>query len=310
MRERRPRVGELVQIDGSPHDWFEGRAPKCTLIVFIDDATSRLLDLQFYPSETTQAYMSSLKRYFKRYGRPVALYSDRHSIFTVNTKDAQSGEQLTQFGRALKTLDIEGVQANSPQAKGRVERANQTLQDRLIKEMRLVGVGSMEEGNAFLQQYMEKHNDKFAIKPASEDDAHRTVVHNEQELDLIFSIHYKRKLSKDLSLQYNNTVYQLKIKGIGYAMRGAMMTVCESFDGTVTLLYKGKEQPYTTYKRGEKPQPVADDKTINQIVDQTIIKQAADHKPGPDHPWRKLCLPAKQNRTVLSGAKPDISTLR
>jgi len=310
MRERRPRVGELVQIDGSPHDWFEGRAPKCTLIVFIDDATSRLLDLQFYPSETTQAYMSSLRCYFKRYGRPVALYSDRHSIFTVNIKDAQSGEQLTQFGRALKTLDIEGIQANSPQAKGRVERANQTLQDRLVKEMRLAGVNSMEEGNAFLQQYMEKHNRKFAVKPASDDDAHRPVAHNEQELDLIFSIHHKRKLSKDLSLQFNNIVYQLQIKGIGYAMRGAMMTVCESFDGAVTLIYKGKRQPYSTYKRGEKPQPVADDKTINQIVDQAISKQAADHKPGPDHPWRKPCLPTKQNRTFLSGAKADISTLR
>mgnify|MGYP000019396466 CR=1 FL=1 len=310
MRERRPRVGELVQIDGSPHDWFEGRAPKCALIVFIDDATSQLLDLQFYPSETTQAYMSSLRRYLNRYGRPVALYSDRHSIFTVNTEDAQSGDLLTQFGRALKTLDIEGIQANSPQAKGRVERANQTLQNRLIKEMRLAGVGSMEEGNAFLAAYMEKHNRKFAIKPASDEDAHRTVVHNEQALDLIFSIHHKRKLSKDLSLQYNNIVYQLQIKGIGYAMRGVIMTVCESFDGTVTLLYKGKDQQYATYKRGEKPQPVADGKTINKIVDHAIIKQTTAHTPRPDHPWRKPFLPTKQNRTFLSGAKPDISTLR
>lgn len=163
MRERRPCVGELVQIDGSPHDWFEGRAAKCTLIVFIDDATSQLLDLQFSPSETTEAYMTSLRRYLKRYGRPVALYSDRHSVFTVNMKDTQSGEQLTQFGRALKTLDIEGIQANSPQAKGRVERANQTLQDRLIKEMRLAGINNMEEGNAFLLEYMKKHNQKFAV---------------------------------------------------------------------------------------------------------------------------------------------------
>jgi len=310
MRERRPCVGELVQIDGSPHDWFEGRAPKCTLIVFIDDATSRLLDLQFYPAETTQAYMSSLRRYLKYYGRPVALYSDRHSVFTVNTEDAKSGEQLTQFGRALKTLDIESIPANSPQAKGRVERANQTLQDRLIKEMRLAGIDSMTEGNAFLEQYMEKHNRKFAVSPADNTDAHRLVLHGEQELELIFSIHRKRKLSKNLSLQYNNIVYQLKIKGIGYAMRGAMVTVCESFDGTVTLLYNGKEQQYTTYKRGEKPQPVADGKTINQAVDQAIINQKQAHKPRPDHPWRKPCLPESQKRTFLSGAKADISTLR
>lgn len=309
MRDRRPRVGELVQIDGSPHDWFEGRAPKCTLIVFIDDATSQLLDLQFYPAETTQAYMASLRRYLKRYGRPVALYSDRHSVFTVNKEDAVSGEQLTQFGRALKTLDIEGIPANSPQAKGRVERANQTLQDRLIKEMRLAGVSNMEEGNALLSAYMEKHNSKFAVKPASDEDAHRPLLHRDNELDLIFSIHHRRKLSKNLSLQYNNTVYHIHIKGIGYAMRGATVTVCESFDGTVTLLCNGKEQPYTTYKRGEKPQPVADDKTINQAVDQAIIKQKAERKPRLDHPWRKRLLPVKQKRTLLSGTKPDISTL-
>ncbi len=310
MRERRPRVGELVQIDGSPHDWFEGRAPKCTLIVFIDDATSRLLDLQFYPAETTQAYMESLQRYLKYYGRPVALYSDRHGVFKVNARDAWSGEQLTQFGRALKTLDIESIPANSPQAKGRVERANKTLQDRLFKEMRLVGINSMEEGNAFLEKYMEMHNQKYAVQPADQLDAHRPVLHDDQEQGLIFSIHHKRKLSRNLSLQYNNIVYQLKIKGIGYAMRGAMITVCESFDGTVTLLYNGKEQPYTTYKRGEKPQPVADEKTISQAVDQAIIKQKNNYKPKPDHPWRKPFLQKTKKRTVLSGTKADISTLR
>jgi len=312
MRERRPRVGELVQIDGSPHDWFEGRAAKCTLIVFIDDASSRLLDLQFHPTETTQAYMDSLKRYLKRYGRPVALYSDRHSIFKVNVADATSGEQITQFGRALKTLDVESISANSPQAKGRVERANQTLQDRLIKEMRLAGISSMAEGNAFLEQYMQHHNRKFAVQPASGDDAHRGVLHDERELDLIFSIHHKRKLTKDLNLQYHNTVYQLKVKGIGYAMRGASVTVCESFDGKVMLLYKGKEQQYETYKRGEKPQPVANEKTINQAVDQVIKKQKSrsKYKPSITHPWRKSILPKTQKRTFLSGAKPDISTLR
>jgi len=301
MRERRPRIGELVQIDGSPYDWFEGRTAKCTLIVFIDDASSRLLDLQFHPTETTQAYMDSLKRYIKRYGRPVALYSDRHSIFKVNAEDAISGEQITQFGGALKTLDIESIPANSPQAKGRVERANQTLQDRLIKEMRLVGISSMAEGKALLEQYMQQHNRKFAVQPASNDDAHRSVLHDEREIDLIFSIHHKRKLTKGLNLQYNNTVYQLKIKGIGYAMRGAAITVCESFDGKVTLLYKGKEQQYKTYSRGEKPQPVVNEKTINQAVDQVIKKQKSrsKYKPSITHPWRKPILPKTQKRTFL-----------
>ncbi len=303
MRERRPRIGELVQIDGSPHDWFEGRAPKCTLIVFIDDATGQLLDLQFSPSETTEGYMTGLRRYLKRYGRPVALYSDRHSVFTVNREDATSGEQITQFGRVLKTLDIEGITANSPQAKGRVERANQTLQDRLIKEMRLEGISGMEEGNAFLMQYMKTHNDKFAVQPVSDEDAHRPVLHNEEELDLIFSIHSKRKLSKNLSLQYNNTLYQLKIKGIGYAMRGATVTICEDFDGNITLLYQSKSLDFSIHKRGEKLRPMTDDKNINQAVEESIQAQQnrSNYKPSIDHPWRKSMVSNQQKRSFLSG---------
>jgi len=308
-RERRPRMGELIQIDGTPHDWFEGKAAKCTLMVFIDDATSKLLDLQFYPTEGTQAYMEGLRRYIKAYGRPVALYSDRHSSLTVNTVDAQSGEQLTQFGRALKTLDIEHIKANSPQAKGRVERANLTLQDRLLKEMRLEGISNIEEGNAFLATYMEKHNQKFAVLPAFEEEANRPVLHSEEELNLIFSKHHKRKLSKNLALQYNNTIYQVNIKGIGYAMRGSTITICEAFDGSVSLLYKGKSLQYTTFKRGDKiPEPVSE-KSINQTVNQAIIKQTkrVNYKPKPDHPWRKS---TTQKRIILSGAKADISTLR
>ncbi|MDQ6980761.1 MAG: ISNCY family transposase [Ghiorsea sp.] len=308
VRERRPRMGELIQVDGTPHDWFEGKAAKCTLMVFIDDATSKLVDLQFYPTEGTQAYMEGLRRYIKAYGRPVAIYSDRHSSLTVNTVDAASGEQLTQFGRALKTLDIEHIKANSPQAKGRVERANLTLQDRLLKEMRLEGTSNIEEGNAFLATYMEKHNQKFAVVPASSEDADRPVLHSEEELDLIFSKHSKRKLSKNLALQYNNTTYQVNIKGIGYAMRGATVTICETFDGKVTLLYKGKPLQYTTFKRGDKIPKVVSEKSINQAVDQAMIKQSqrCNHKPKPDHLWRK---PIPQKRTFLPGAKEDISTL-
>jgi len=311
MRERRPCFGEMIQIDGSPHDWFEGRTAKCTLIVFIDDATSRLLEMRFFPSETTEAYMSCLKCYLARFGRPVSFYSDKHSVFRINQEDAESGEQLTQFGRALKTLDIEAIHANTPQAKGRVERANQTLQDRLIKEMRLAGISSMEEGNAFLASYMEKHNHKFAVEPASDADAHRPVLHDQQELDLILSIHSKRKLSKNLTLQYNNILYQVKIKGIGYAMRGASVTVCEEFNGNITLLYKGKTLIYETWKRGETPPAIKDSKEVNQAVEQAIRQQTQRKtwKPAPDHPWRQLTIGHSQKRTFLSGIKPDISTL-
>jgi hypothetical protein len=311
MRERRPYFGELIQIDGSPHDWFEGRVPKCTLIVFIDDATSRLLALRFVPSETTEAYMTCLKRSLEQYGRPVSFYSDKHSIFRINQEDAASGEHLTQFGRVLKTLDIEAIHANSPQAKGRVERANQTLQDRLIKEMRLAGISSMEAGNAFLASYMNTHNRKFAVEPASDVDAHRSVLHNQQELDCILSIHSGRKLSKNLTLQYNNTLYQVKIKGIGYAMRGAAVTVCEDFQRNVTLLYNGKALTYETWKRGEKPPAIRDAKEINQAVMQAIQSQAQhkNWKPAPDHPWRKPLRRQTNKRNILSGRKPEISTL-
>ena len=128
-RERRPRFGELVQIDGSPHDWFEGRGPRCTLIVFVDDATSRLTALRFAPAETTKAYLGALKAHVLTHGLPLAFYSDRHGIFRVNAKEAASGDGLTEFGRVAERLRIELIQASTPQAKGRVERANQTLQD-------------------------------------------------------------------------------------------------------------------------------------------------------------------------------------
>ncbi|EED5060701.1 ISNCY family transposase, partial [Salmonella enterica subsp. enterica serovar Enteritidis] len=140
-RQRRPCYGELIQIDGSPHHWFEDRGPRCTLIVFIDDATSALMGLRFAPAETTQAYMETLGKYVTQHGIPLALYSDKHSIFRVNNPDREG--ELTQFTRAIKTLGIEPIHANTPQAKGRVERANQTLQDRLVKELRLQNISDI-----------------------------------------------------------------------------------------------------------------------------------------------------------------------
>lgn len=309
MRPRRPRTGELIQIDGSPHDWFEGRAPECTLIVFIDDASSRLMEMRFVPSETTEAYMGCLERYLARFGRPVSFYSDKHGVFRVNQEDAESGEQLTQFGRALKTLDIGIIFANTPQAKGRVERANQTLQDRLVKEMRLAGISSIEEGNAFLEAWMEKHNHQFAVQPACDDDAHRPVLHSARELELILSIHSRRKLSKNLTLQYNNALYQIRVSGVGYALRGATVTVCEDFTGKVTILYNGRALAWEIYRRGESPPPVVDSKQLNKTVDQTIRQQNKSKawKPKPDHPWRKPLI--SQKRKCLSSSKEEISTL-
>src|SRR3979490_2168772 len=162
-RHRREHFGELIQIDGSDHRWFEDRGAACTLLVLIDDATSRLMQLRFVPSESTDSYFEALQGYLHAHGCPVAFYSDKHTVFRVNRPDAKGGSGMTQFGRALAELNIEILCANSSQAKGRVERANRTLQDRLVKELRLAGICDMAAGNVFLPAFLEHFNGRFAV---------------------------------------------------------------------------------------------------------------------------------------------------
>lgn len=302
MRDRRSRFGELVQIDGSPHNWFEGRSEPCTLLVFIDDATSRLLYLRFVAAETTQAYMEALQSYLHTHGRPVSFYSDRHSIFRINTEEPGTGNGLTQFGRALDTFDIEGIHARTPQAKGRVERANQTLQDRLIKEMRLRNLRNMAEGNAFVAEYMQMHNGRFTVTPRSAENAHRKVLHNEREIELILAHQKQRKLSKNLICQYENTLYQIISPRQKYTLRNARVTVCELSTGAVVILYKGKELSYTTFEKGERPAAVEDEKSIHQRVDAACKAQTRRKKwkPPPDHPWRKTVVSSRSPASIAS----------
>ena len=287
-RVRRPARGELVQIDGSPHAWFEDRAAPCTLIVFIDDATGELLALRFVPAETTQAYMQTLQGYLAAHGRPVALYSDKHSIFRVNHPE-RDGE-LTQFSRALKTLDIEAIHANTPQAKGRVERANQTLQDRLVKELRLQGVSDMDTANAFLPAFIRAYNARFAIAPRCDVDAHRDVLHDTEELALILSLHNTRRLSKNLTVQFQRREYQLRGQGQGYRLRGAAVTVSQAFDGRITILHKGRVMPYRLLAEGQTPAALDDEKSVHLTVDQAKARQATQprRKPAVDHPWNRF----------------------
>jgi transposase len=275
-RERRAQYGELVQIDGSPHAWFEGRGPKCCALVFIDDATSRILHLRFEPTETTFGYFRCIESYVKSYGLPGAFYSDKHSIFFVSHGDKISGlKGVTQFKRAMDALKIQLICAHSPQAKGRVERANETLQDRLVKEMRLRGISTLERANAFAPEFIKTHNKKFAVEAANPKDAHRVLTHTPSELKQVLSHQETRKLSKNLELSYNNKIYQIQRLGSGYSLRYSAVTVCEYMDGSVTLIRGTEVLKYKTFSSVQKGPKVADCKEINAILDEKLLEMAA-----------------------------------
>jgi len=279
MRERRACFGELVQIDGSDHAWFEERGEKCTLLVYIDDATGKLLELLFVPAETFFAYCAASRHYFERCGKPVAFYSDKHGIFRINSElpmGTTSG--MTQFGRAMQELDIQIICANSPQAKGRVERANQTLQDRLVKELRLRNLSSIEAGNEYLPEFREDFNRRFAVPARSTHDAHRPLRKTEN-LDLILTRQKTGLLSKNLTVQSNKIIYQIQSNRPNYALRNAQVTICENAKGELTILYKNKPLAYTTYKKLSHQAEAVDTKNINRVL-------ATPKSPAPDHPWR------------------------
>ena len=303
MRERRACYGELVQIDGSPHDWFEGRSESCTLLVFIDDATGKLLQLLFVQSESYFSYCEAARGYFECCGTPVAFYSDKHGVFRVNGANNGSGDNLTQFGRAMRELDIEIICANSPQAKGRVERANQTLQDRLVKEMRLRGIACPEAGNAYLPEFMADFNHRFAVEPRSQQDAHRPLT-SQDNLDHILTRQVIRILSKNLTIQFDKVVYQIQTKRPTYALRNARVTVCQDDQGQVTILYRGKSLDYTIFHKQPKQAEVVSSKDI----DLALQNQRHAHKPATDHPWHGKPLQPQKGTSLLCQSG-DISTL-
>jgi transposase len=279
MRERRACLGELVQIDGSDHAWFEDRGPKCTLLVYIDDATGQLLELWFVPDETTFAYFEASRHYFERFGKPVAFYSDKHGIFRVNQEQTIGlGSGLTQFGRAMEALGIQIICANTPQAKGRVERANQTLQDRLVKELRLRDISDIDNANAFLAEFREDFNRRFAVQPRSTHDAHRPLLKTEN-LGRIFTHQKTATLSKNLTVQSNKIIYQIQSDRPDYTLRKATVTLCENAKGEVTILYKNDPLAYTIYHKPIRQAEIVDTKTLNHQIN-------TPKPPAPDHPWR------------------------
>jgi Winged helix-turn helix len=202
-RLRREGFGELVQIDGSLHRWFEDRAPPCSLLVFFDDATGRLLQLRFVASESAFAYFEALEGYLTAHGRPVAFYSDKHSVFRVSKTQAKGGQGMTQFGRALAELNIEILCANSSQAKGRVERANRTLQDRLVKELRLAGISDMTAGNNFLPVFTARFNARFATPAAHPRDMHRPLNIAPNRLAEVLCWREQRHVGQQLAFSYD-----------------------------------------------------------------------------------------------------------
>jgi transposase len=279
MRERRACFGELVQIDGSDHAWFEERGERCTLLVFIDDATGKLLELLFVVDETFFAYCAAARHYFEREGKPVTFYSDKHGVFRVNAAQPQGTTNgLTQFGRAMQELDIQIICANSPQAKGRVERANQTLQDRLVKELRLRNLSTIETANPYLEEFREDFNRRFAVSPRSTHDAHRPLLPTEN-LDRIFTRQRTTALSKNLTLQYNKVIYQIQTDRPSYALQHVQVLLCENAQGEVTILYKNKPLAYKTYKKLALQSEVVDTKHLNRAI-------PVSKPPAADHPWR------------------------
>jgi len=287
MRERRARFGEMIQIDGSPHDWFEGRGERCTLLVFIDDATGRLTQLRFMPTETTLGYMGVLHDHILAHGVPAALYSDKHSIFRINVKEADP-EAETQFSRAARELGIKCIHAHSPQAKGRVERANQTLQDRMVKEMRLAGINNMVEANTWLPGYIEGFNRRFAVTPKDASDAHLAYSGTPAELVRTLSVQVTKTLSKNLSCQHQNQLLQVATTGTGLGLRGARVTIHEHFDGSRELLWKKRKLTYGVMSKPQRQSSVADGKSVNARVDKAMARRNTGHKPAADHPWRKM----------------------
>jgi transposase len=283
-RTRRACVGELIQIDGCEHHWFEDRGPMCTALVFVDDATSRLMAVKFTGTESTFAYFEALREYLDRYGKPLALYSDKATIFRVNRPSAVNGPGYTQFSRALYELNIDGICANTPAAKGRVERAHLTLQDRLVKEFRLAGIASLEAANALMPSFIEAYNAKFAKVPRNPHDAHRPL-RPEEDLDLIFAWRELRKVSQNLLLHYERKLYVLVDTPDNRRLIGKYVEVFQYPDGRIEIRVAGRALPYSLYINSgtiEQQGAIVENKRLSHALQ---VLQAAQARREPLRRW-------------------------
>ncbi|KWE19441.1 integrase [Burkholderia cepacia] len=246
-RARRACLGELIQIDGSDHRWFEQRAPACTLLVYVDDATSRLMMLHFTQTESTFSYFEATRAYIECHGKPGAFYSDKYSVFR-NVTPGKTGNRVTHFGRAMYELNIDAFCANSSPAKGRVERAHLTLQDRLVKEMRLRGISTVADANAYAPAFMAAYNARFAKPPKSDFNAHRPLRADEN-LDLVLTWREPRKVTKSLTVQYDRVMYLLDDTPENRQLIDRTIEVWEYPDGRIELRAEGRVLPCRQYDR-------------------------------------------------------------
>jgi hypothetical protein len=291
-RERKAHAGELVQLDGSPHDWLEGRGPRMTLIEFVDDATSRAYG-RFYPEETTESVMDCLGRYARRHGLPRALYVDKDSIYTVNNRQASGAEILagkeprTQFARAMAELGVKIILANSPQAKGRVERVHGTHQDRLVKLMRLVGgsgITTMEQANAYLEEhYWLAYNAKFAVAAAEKADLHRpaSTAKSLAMLDAALCVKEARTVGRDWCVCYERRVLQVAAKHQSLALAGRRVEVWAHADGRLALWFNRRELEHRELAAAPADRPVP------RPANRPAIRNNKPYKPAADHPYRR-----------------------
>lgn len=274
-RTRRPCIGELEQIDGSYEYWFEERAEKCCLLVCVDDATSEIMALRFCKRETTEDYLIMLRDYLARHGRPEAVYSDRHSIFRVNQKEVVGHK--TQFHKTLERWGIRLICARSPQAKGRVERANGVLQDRLIKELREQGISSIAEGNAYLETFRKAYNNKFGKIPGSSVNAHRELPQGLPLDDILLSCE-ERKVAKDLSFSFGGEIYQITHKPI---IRGKKIAVYTKKGVIEYITFRGQRVEYNKWK-----DIAYSPKTMDSRELEALYSSRKRPQPGKHHPWR------------------------
>jgi transposase len=275
-RERKHHEGEMVQMDGSHHDWFEGRGPRCVLMGYIDDATGRVFG-RFYDYEGTIPAMDSFKRYIRKYGLPLSVYLDRYKTYKSTAKptiedELNDEEPLSDFERALRELGVEVRHANSPQAKGRIERLFGTLQDRLVKEMRLRGIRTLEEANLFLEEYLPLYNRRFSVSPIERGDLHRPLGRG-LDLDAILCKKTQRALRNDFTVAHNGKLYQ-----VGEAIQSSKVMVQDRIDGSLRIYYKDRALSF----REITERPLRENKPL------VLAKKTRSYTPPTSHPWRRF----------------------